>query len=232
MTDSAVVPAEVMSQEVVVGTEPRSWSMPDLMKFCKTIAPTEFVPKGLRDNPPAILAAMMSGREMGIGPMEALQEVMVVDGWPACSARLMRKLVYRRGHRIDVEEMTPERCVLQGTRSDSGASLTVEWTIFDAMRAGLIGTVEAWESYTDSDGRTRKRKLTWNPVHGEPEPAWVSERGRKVEKDNWRNYPRQMLFARASTELCRALFADCLGSVQYEPSEIGGEVHPADLDAP
>lgn len=214
---------ELAQPATPVISSPRDWSMQELMRFATTIAPTDFVPKGLRDNPAAILACIMTGREMGLGDMEALQQINVIDGRPCPSAQMMRKLVMRAGHRIDIGELTPERCVLRGTRTD-GTDCVIEWGTADAMRAGLVGTFEAWE--TGEGGR--RHKLTWSPEWGGAKPEWVDRKGKLVVKDNWQRYPRQMLFARATSELCRALFPDVLGVANYTPDELGAPLHADD----
>jgi hypothetical protein len=53
-------------------------------------------------------------------------------------------------------------------------------------------------------------------------------RAELVSKTNWRLYPRQMLVARATSELCRYVFADVLGGLCYTPEELGGELAEAD----
>ncbi len=40
-----------------------------------------------------------------------------------------------------------------------------------------------------------------------------------TKKDVWTKYPRQMLSARAATELARALFSDCIGWAVYAPED-------------
>lgn len=40
----------------------------------------------------------------------------------------------------------------------------------------------------------------------------------------WAKYPQAMLSARATAELARALFADCLNGISYTPEELGAEV--------
>jgi len=159
-------------------------------KLAQRVAATEFVPKDLRGRPDAVLACILTGRELGAGGMTALQHIAIIDGKPTLSATLMRSLVARRGHTIRPEEMTDERCVMYGRRADDGGELRVTWTTEDARRAKIGG------------------------------------------KNNWQTYPRAMLLARATTELCRALFADVLGPVAYEPEEVGGPVAAADLDLP
>lgn len=48
--------------------------------------------------------------------------------------------------------------------------------------------------------------------------AKLTERG---PQSNWAKYPRQMLAARASTELARMLFADLLQGISYTADELG-----------
>lgn len=144
------------------------------------IAQTEFVPASLRGKPAAVMAAMLTGHEVGIGPMMALKQIHVVEGRPAMAAELMRALVQRAGHDIWFHEKSNTKVTIRAHRStwpeDRVASVT--WTIDDAKKAGL-------------DGR-----------------------------QNWRKYPRAMLGARATAELCRDEFADVLGGISYTVEEL------------
>lgn len=74
----------------------------------KYIANTEFVPKALRGNLPAIMACVATGRELGIGDMTALREIHIIDGRPAFSAGLQTRLVRAHGHSI-VGEVSDEQ---------------------------------------------------------------------------------------------------------------------------
>ena len=46
----------------------------------------------------------------------------------------------------------------------------------------------------------------------------------------WETYPRAMLAARATAELCRALFEDVLGAIAYTPEELRAEPTAYDLE--
>lgn len=61
---------------------------------------------------------------------------------------------------------------------------------------------------------------------GEEHPTRITwtiddaKRARLDQKNNWRQYPRAMLTARATGELCRLLFADVLAGISYTIEEV------------
>jgi hypothetical protein len=68
--------------------------------------------------------------------------------------------------------------------------------------------------------------------------SWTMEMARTallINKDNWKKYPRAMLEARSSSELCRLVFADCLAGLMHSVEELedgivtvdaGGDTRP------
>jgi hypothetical protein len=63
--------------------------------------------------------------------------------------------------------------------------------------------------------------------------AWSMDDARRAHLDgrpNWRSYPRAMLSARASAELCRDVFPDAIGGLRaIEERDDGDTVEPADV---
>ena len=118
----------------------------DALQFAEVIASTQFVPPGLRGKPDAILAAIMYGAELGLGPMQALSKIAVIDGRPSLSAEAQRGLIRAAGHRIWTVELTNTRCILAGQRQGDDRSEEVSWTMDDAKRAGLSGKSN-WRAY-------------------------------------------------------------------------------------
>lgn len=117
-------------------------------EFADRIADTEFVPAAMRGRPAMVAACIMYGDEIGVGPMQALASIHVVDGRPFPSAELLRALVLRDGHVFRVIEATGTSCTVLGIRAGRPESegVRVTWTIEMARAAGLAGK-GAWRSY-------------------------------------------------------------------------------------
>ena len=115
-------------------------------ELARSIAATEFVPKAMRDNPAAVTACILFGAEIGIGPMQSLAKIAIIDGRPAPSAELARALVLSDGHDMWVEEATVTRVVMAGKRANSTHVQKVSWTMDDAKKAGLSGKPN-WARY-------------------------------------------------------------------------------------
>jgi hypothetical protein len=174
MTDN--LPAVPESRPVIVARDTDSWAqmLPDVVELARAISQTDFVPESLRGSIGGTAAAILYGREVGLGPMTSLQNVHVIKGRPGLSAVIMRAQVFAAGHEIDVVESTSERCVMRGRRRGSDQwSKPIPYTMDDAKRAGLL------------------------------EP-----RGKNRSPSPFLKMPRQMLRARATTELCELMFAD------------------------
>lgn len=117
-------------------------------QLAERIANTEFVPKAMRGKPDVVTAAIMYGDEIGIGPMQALGGIHVVEGRPYPSAELLRAMVLRDGHSLVVHEMTGTRCRMSGLRrgAQEADRLVIEWTLDMARAAGLVSK-DNWRKY-------------------------------------------------------------------------------------
>lgn len=116
-----------------------SWTavVGEVAKLASHIADTEFVPDAMRGKPAAVAAAILAGREAGIGPMTALQHINIVKGKPGQSAHLQRMLVLAAGHEIRYVETTDTRCVIEGRRRGEQEWTRVVFTADQAKKAGI-----------------------------------------------------------------------------------------------
>ena len=93
----------------------------DVARLAEQIAQTDFVPRALRGNPPAIAATMLYGRECGLAPMQSLRAIHIIDGRPAMSAESMRGLILAAGHSIEYVSADSTRCRVRGRRRGESA---------------------------------------------------------------------------------------------------------------
>lgn len=121
----------------------RVWAI--LAQIANTVYSTEFVPRGVRGNKAATLAAMLYGHEQHLGPMTALGEIHMIDGRPTMSAALMLAKIRAAGHSV-VGEVSAAGATVTGTRSDTGDTMTFSFTEEDATRAGLLSK-DNWKKY-------------------------------------------------------------------------------------
>jgi hypothetical protein len=97
----------------------------------KFIANTDFIPKSMRGNLPAILACVATGRALGLADMNALRSIHIIDGRATYSAELMVQLVRRAGHSI-TGKVNIAGASVTGKRFDTGDEMTFEFGPKDA----------------------------------------------------------------------------------------------------
>ena len=122
----------------------------DAIRLADVICDTEMVPQVLRNRPEAIVAVVLMGHELGLGPMRSLQEIDLIQGRPELSAEGMRSLVFAAGHTIVIsatDESATAKCHRREWAPDEWVAFV--FTMTDADRAGLIGK-DNWKRYPRS----------------------------------------------------------------------------------
>ncbi len=149
----------------------------DVIKIAKVINDTPFVPDGLRGSEPAVAAAILAGRELGIGPMTALQHIHVIKGKPAQSAALMRALIQSAGHQIETVDISDTRAVVKGRRKGESVWEEAAFTADQAKRAGIdLGKYPQDKLYARATSRLARRKFA-DVIAGMPYSAEELEDG-------------------------------------------------------
>ena len=119
--------------------------MEGLWKTAAHISKSSFAPKEMRGKQDEVYAALLTGMELGLGPMAAMRHISVIDGRPSLSAAMQLALLRRAGHRIQVVESTASRCKIIGTAPD-GTKLEISYELEEAKAAGLLGKTN-WKTY-------------------------------------------------------------------------------------
>ena len=138
----------------------RPGSFDALVKFAERMARTSFVPKSFQGKPDEIVAAVMFGAEVGLAPLQALQNVSVVNGRPTlwgdaalavCQAHPSFESI-KETHEGEGETRTAV-CVVKRKGMDAHTS---KFGAADAKRAGLWGK-DTYKSYPDRMLQMRAR---------------------------------------------------------------------------
>jgi hypothetical protein len=98
-----------------------------------------FLPRAV-NTPEKAMAIIQTGKELGLGPMQSLRSIHIIEGKPTMSADLIAGLALAKlpGSVLRVVESSDKKCVIEAGRS--GQKLTpFEYTMADAQRAGLAG---------------------------------------------------------------------------------------------
>jgi hypothetical protein len=127
-------------------------TMGEAIQFSEMLASSSMVPRQYQGKPNDILVCVQWGYEMGLAPMQALQNIAVINGKPSVYGDAALALVQSSPVCEDIEEY------LEGEGQDLTAvcvakrkgrkPVTGKFSVDDAKRAGLWGKQGPWTQYT------------------------------------------------------------------------------------
>ena len=91
---------------------------------------------------------LLTGRELGLSPMQSLRGIYVVNGSPVLSADLLVAVVRASGLCASwrTVESTADLCTIETLRRGEDKPARRTWTMADAKRAGITGK-QTWAQY-------------------------------------------------------------------------------------
>lgn len=145
-----------MSTELATTTTPARGlalvSFDDAFRFAKMVAASDFAPKDFRGKPESCLLAIQHGSEIGLSPMQALQNIACINGRPAiwgdaALAVAMASSVceYVREHIEGDGDQAVAVC--EAKRRGYEKPTVARFSMADAKRAGLAGKSGPWTQY-------------------------------------------------------------------------------------
>ncbi|MBY5943096.1 MULTISPECIES: recombinase RecT [unclassified Halomonas] len=132
-------------------------SMSEAMEMAQMLASSQMVPQAYQQKPQDTLVAMMMGSELGLNPIQALQNIAVINGKPAIYGDALLALVQSHpafgGHEESFDDASMAATCTVWRKGDAKPH-TVTFSQADAERAKLWGKAGPWQTYP-------KRMLMW-----------------------------------------------------------------------
>jgi len=139
-------------------------NMAEAMDFSKMLATSNMVPKQYQGKPQDILVAVQWGYEVGLPPLQALQNIAVINGKPSVYGDALLALVKNDSRCAGVSEVIEgdgdartATCTIKRRYGEEIEVTTKSFSVGDAKRAGLWGRTPPWKQYPDRMLQMRAR---------------------------------------------------------------------------
>lgn len=137
-------------------------TLTEAIQFAEIIAKTDLVPQQFKGKPGNILVAIQMGLDLGLAPMQALQNIYIVNGRPTVWGDAMLALV--KGHPAcediqenDIETIKKNKKATCKVKRRGQAWVTRNFSQEDAVKAGLWDKSSPWKQYPERMLQMRAR---------------------------------------------------------------------------
>ena len=129
-------------------------NMTEAMEFSKILATSNMVPAAYKGKPQDILVAIGWGYEVGLQPMQALQNIAVINGKPSVYGDAALALVKADSRCAGVKEWIEgegddmiAHCLVKRRYNEDMEETVATFSVMDAKQARLWGKQGPWQQY-------------------------------------------------------------------------------------
>lgn len=122
-------------------------SLAEAVEFSQMLAKSSMVPKAYQGRAEDILVACIWGSEVGLAPLQALQNIAVINGRPSVYGDAAMAMVQASSVCEDIQETIDGDTAICTAKRKGRAPVVAKFSIDDAKRAGLWGKQGPWTQY-------------------------------------------------------------------------------------
>jgi len=137
--------APVLPTTRQIGLTPQS--LEAAMEMANLLAKSNMVPKDYIGNPGNIIVAIQWGAEIGLPPLQAMQNLAVINGRPALWGDAVMALVRGSGLLEDFREEVTDQGATCTVKRRGEQPVSRHFSVEDAKKAGLWGKQGPWQQY-------------------------------------------------------------------------------------
>ncbi len=170
-------------------------TLTEAVQFSEMLASSSMVPRAYQGKPQDVLVCVQWGYEMGLAPMQALQNIAVINGKPSVYGDAAMALVQASPVCEDVEEYfedegTPNPVAVCVAKRKGRKPVTVRFSVEDAKRAGLWGKQGPWSAYPKRMMQMRARGFALRDAFPDVLKGMITaEEAQDYPSDVYRNAP-------------------------------------------
>ena len=155
--NAVTVAAERSSLPQVFSLAPRNFD--EAWRLATILADSDLAPKDFRGSPENCFLAIQWGNEIGLGALQALQNIAVVNGRPALWGDAVLALVRSSPVFESIVETDDGTTATCRVRRRGEPELVRTFSADDAKRAGLLGKQGPWQQYPQRMRQMRARSF-------------------------------------------------------------------------
>jgi len=132
-------------------------SLKEAMEYSKLISDSDLAPKDYKGKPGNVLIAIQYGNEVGLKPLQAIQNIAIINGRPTIWGDAMLGLVQNHYLCEYIREEFKTDTAYCTVKRRGEEEYTYKFSKADAKKAGLLGKAGPWQLYEERMLQMRAR---------------------------------------------------------------------------
>src|SRR5262245_20992965 len=116
-------------------------------RFANLIAESDLIPPEFKHKPANVLVAVQLGMELGVSPMQALQNIYVINGRPSIFGDLLPAIVFQSGFLESIKEEGDDKTATCTVKRNGHEAISRTFTMEQAERAKLPERNPTYKAY-------------------------------------------------------------------------------------